>query len=146
MLKNNFNNRRSFTLLEMVIVSVIVVTLAGIALPSFHKAQERALQRQALANLRLLGAAERAYISEYTTFSECTCDTFGTGGSGCDNVVNGCNYIFKVNLIPKDWKYGVIGTAGAGNAYDVWAARIGGSTCTYGFTDSGVQITTGNCQ
>lgn len=66
----NFSKKRSkfkqysFTLIELLLVLGIIMILAGIFMPNFGKAKERALQNEARANLKLIAAAERIYRME----------------------------------------------------------------------------------
>lgn len=59
---------RAVTLLEILIVVVIIGVLAALALPNFAQMREGALNREAMANLKLLQAAERIYRMEISVF------------------------------------------------------------------------------
>jgi general secretion pathway protein G len=50
--------RPAFTLLEFLVVIIIIGILAALALPNFGKAKEHALGKEAIANLKLMAAAE----------------------------------------------------------------------------------------
>lgn len=55
---------RSFTLIELIIVVVIIGILSTFAMPAFRTTQERALDREAIANLKLIQAAQRIHRME----------------------------------------------------------------------------------
>lgn len=59
---------RSFTLLELIIVVVIMGILVTFAVPQFAVTKERALDREVQSNLRLIRAAERIYRMESNTY------------------------------------------------------------------------------
>jgi prepilin-type N-terminal cleavage/methylation domain-containing protein len=56
------------TLIEILVVVVIIGILAALALPNFGRMRERAVDREAMANLKLLQAAEKIYRMEITGF------------------------------------------------------------------------------
>jgi len=56
--------RKSFTLVEILVVIVIIAILAALALPGFSLTKERSLDREAKANLRIIQAAEKIYRME----------------------------------------------------------------------------------
>lgn len=56
--------KKSFTLMELMIVVVILGVLATLSVTQYISARERALDREAEANLRLILAAERTYRME----------------------------------------------------------------------------------
>lgn len=60
-----------FTLLELIIVVIIIGVLAGVAIPQYLNAAEKARAAKARANLVTLAQAEKIYHAEqsaYTTF------------------------------------------------------------------------------
>jgi len=50
---------RGFSLVELIVVTIIIGILGTIAVPTFQAAQERAFDNEARANLRLIIAAEK---------------------------------------------------------------------------------------
>jgi len=61
--------RRSFTLIELLVVVVILGILASLAIPQYTKAVERAKGKEAIANLKLIKAAEEIWLMEYNTYT-----------------------------------------------------------------------------
>lgn len=57
--------RRGFTLIELLVVVGIIAVLAGILLPVFLHAREKARQVGCLSNLKQLGAAAELYSQDY---------------------------------------------------------------------------------
>jgi prepilin-type N-terminal cleavage/methylation domain-containing protein len=60
---------KGFTLLELIVVIVILGVLAVIALPKFSKIKETSIDKEAIANLKLIQAAEKIYKLEMTIFA-----------------------------------------------------------------------------
>jgi prepilin-type N-terminal cleavage/methylation domain-containing protein len=59
---------RGFTLLELLIVTVILGVLAAIAVPLFQGMQARAHQAETVGNLAGIHVAEVAYYSEWNRY------------------------------------------------------------------------------
>ena len=62
---------KSFTLIEVMVVLVIIGISASIAVSHYLGMREEALQREAVANVRLMIAAERVVRMEQNTFVAC---------------------------------------------------------------------------
>lgn len=56
--------RRAFTLIELLVVIAIIAVLAGFAVPVFSRVQEKARAIQCASNLRQLGIAAIAFMSD----------------------------------------------------------------------------------
>ena len=57
--------RRGFTLIELLIVIAIIAVLALIAIPNFLESQVRAKVSRAQADMRSMGTAVEAYITDW---------------------------------------------------------------------------------
>jgi prepilin-type N-terminal cleavage/methylation domain-containing protein len=66
--KRDMVSLTGFSLVELLLVITVITILAGIGIPNFVKARERALNRDAQANLRLIIAAERVHHMELDNF------------------------------------------------------------------------------
>ncbi len=58
------NNKKGFTLVEIMIVVVIIGLLAAMAIPAFNKVRENSRKKAILNNLRQVAAAGQQYILE----------------------------------------------------------------------------------
>ncbi len=63
------NNRRAFTLVEIMIVVAIIALLASIAVPGFLRARKRAQASRIMNDLRLIDAAIDQYAIENNKMS-----------------------------------------------------------------------------
>ena len=60
-----FNQRRAFTLIELLIVIAIIAILAAILFPVFAQAREKARSTSCLSNLKQIGLATTMYAQDY---------------------------------------------------------------------------------
>src|SRR3712207_3483597 len=63
------NNRKGFSLIELLIVLVIIGILAAIAIPKFANTKEKAYLASMKSDLRNLVTAQEAYFSDHTTYA-----------------------------------------------------------------------------
>jgi prepilin-type N-terminal cleavage/methylation domain-containing protein len=121
----NYNfMKRGFTLTELLITIVIVGVLTTLAVTQYGGVRERALAREAIANLKLIAAAERIYDMEEGFF-------YPTSGSETDAAA--INTFLKLSINERNWDYAVSGSAG-------------GFTATSDRAVSGCQYTISNGQ
>lgn len=134
-----------FTMIELLIVVTIVGILATIGITQYFPVREKSLGKEAIANLKLIGAAERIYRMERGQFGACKCDCVGTGANCCNNSTDGCNFFLKLNLTPTYWTYQVVSTT-APATFTVTANRSGSGgylDCQYRFSDTDGEPTVG---
>ena len=94
--------KKSFTLIEILVVIIIIGILAALALPGFGVSKERVLDKEAKANLALIQAAEKIYKMESGIYYP---------SSGTTSVVADINTYLRVNLPTGalSWSYTVDG-------------------------------------
>lgn len=107
-----FRAAKAFSLIELVIVVVILGALAAIALPNYNKAKEHALGKEAIANLKIIAAAERIIRLETGNYAACNCST----AVNCA-AVTGCNSLLSLDLSTNNWAYSVTLDGGSGGFY-----------------------------
>jgi prepilin-type N-terminal cleavage/methylation domain-containing protein len=104
------------TLMEIIVVVIVVGVLSTLAMPAFEVTRERALDREARANLKLLYSAQKIYDFETGTYflPETTTD------------INQINPGLKVDLPHESpWVYDI--TQANSFAFTIQARRLGGS-------------------
>lgn len=68
-IKNNFKRRnKGFSLIEIIIVITIIGIISGISIEVYDNLRERSFDREAIAALRMLAAAERQYYARMEFF------------------------------------------------------------------------------
>lgn len=115
--------KKSFTLIELIVVIVILGIMASFAMPAFIKTKETALGREARANLSLIAAAEKVYRIEAINYYPY---------SGIETTINNINSALKLYLNETNWDYAITGTDGT--TFNATAARNGAGgylDCSY---------------
>jgi len=142
--------KRAFTLIELIVTLIIIGILAALSLPQFGKTREHALGKEAIANLKLIAAAEKIYRMEAVTgyYPIPAGIVNDTGGNAAINT----NLRLSIPLgtsplyTDRNWNYSV---SGAANTFSSTATRTatGGSYsgCTYTIDQSTDAPTTGGC-
>lgn len=105
-----------FTLIEMLIVVIIIGILAALGLPQFGKTKEHAIGKEAIANLKLIAAAEKIYRMEENAYYPIP--------SGSETNITNINNYLRLSLTEANWDYAVTGAA---SAFTSTATRLSGS-------------------
>ncbi|MGZ8379648.1 MAG: type IV pilin protein [Gemmatirosa sp.] len=64
------NNRKGFSLIELLIVVVIIGILAAIAIPKFANTKEKAYIAQMKSDLKNLASAQESYFADKNTYAD----------------------------------------------------------------------------
>jgi len=136
---------RSFTLLELIVVVIILGILVALAVPNFTRAIENARDKEAFVNLKLIQAAQRIHFMKTGRYVRCL--------GGWESDQESCiNRNLGLNLPPggpgdrPTWDYETYGdngdTAGCthcqrrGGDSRRWHLRIGGQETREGVCSS----------
>jgi prepilin-type N-terminal cleavage/methylation domain-containing protein len=117
-------NKKSFSLIELIVVVIIIGILAALALPGFGTSKERVLDKEAKANLALIQAAEKIYKME---------SSFYYPSSGSTSVIADINTYLRVSLPTSalSWTYTV-------STSQATASRLPSSSRVWTLTFTGV--------
>ena len=141
------NCKKGFTLLELLVVVLIIGILAGIALPQYNKAVEKAKLTEALMNFKTIKESVDRYIlangfpsSGEMTLADFPLDIELSGGELDDVLYNTQNY--KYYLLVNDIGYDIeIARIIDANYYRlVYESLVNKNQCWDGGTDMGKYI------
>src|ERR1041385_8371804 len=62
--ERNMSSRRGFTLIELLVVIAVIALLAALLFPVFAAAREKARATSCLSNMKQIGTALQAYLSD----------------------------------------------------------------------------------
>lgn len=119
--------KKSFALLEIIIIAIIISILAGLALPQYLKSRENAIGKEARANLKLIAAAERIYRLEGGFYYPRP----SPSGTYIESDPALINTFLKLDLDERHWDYAI--TTSASDAFTATTRRQSGpySSCQY---------------
>ncbi len=118
-------NKKSFTLIEILIVIVMIGILSGIALPLYNTTKEKMLDKEAKANLLLIQVAEKIRIMETGSYYP---------SSGSVSVITDINSSLRLKLstTPLSWSYVI-----NGDAHQATAGRLPSNSRVWTLTFTG---------
>ena len=119
---------RSFTLIEILIVIIIIGILSTLAVTQYTPARERAVGREAESTLRLIAAAERIYQMEIGGFYPPVALSPVTIPADIDSNL-------RIMLNENNWDYEI--SSNTINDFAATANRVSGSGCIYSIDDLG---------
>ena len=88
-------------MLELIIVMVIMGVVITFAVPAFRTTQERALDNEARANLRLIVAAEKIYRMETSNY-------YASAASDDEASINGNLKLLLATDASRKWGYNTV--------------------------------------
>lgn len=108
--------------MELIAVIIIIGVLATLAIPAFSVPRERALGKEAQANLRLIQAAQKIYNMDngfYYPYAE--------SGTQTQNNITLINSYLKLSIPTTNWAYSV---SASGSIFTAQADR-NSTSCLY---------------
>ena len=112
----NRKNQKSFTLVELLAVIMIIAAVAGFAIPNYSRSVERAHEQDGLTQLRAIHAANQIFNARTNSYWPADAGAY---------TVNDINTNLGLNIIESGMAYACSGTDGT--TFDCTATRAGGS-------------------
>ena len=134
--------KKAFTLIELIVVLIIIGILATLAFPQLSKTKEHALGKEAIANLKLITAAEKIYRMEASAY-------YPIPAGSESNITNINNYL-KLSATEANWDYSITSTGAPPSTFTATGDRTTGSypDCIYRIdntTDEPTPVVPANC-
>ncbi|MEK6714548.1 MAG: prepilin-type N-terminal cleavage/methylation domain-containing protein [Candidatus Omnitrophota bacterium] len=101
--KNIFKEIKSFNLIELMIVVIVIGILSAIAIPKFQQAIEEAKFKEAQAVLKAIRNAEKVFKAERGVYVGVNIDESDVNKRNWWTMLN----IQEVADVPNEWSYGV---------------------------------------
>ena len=115
--KNEYNKGAGFTLVELLIVIIIIGILAALALPQFGKTKEHAIGKEAIANLKLIAAAEKIYRMEPNAYYPIP--------AGSESNITNINTYLRLSITEANWDYAVTSAGSPPSSFTATGDRQG---------------------
>jgi len=128
--------KKSFTLIEIIIVIIIIGILATLAVNQYTPAKERAVGREAISTLRLIAAAEKIYRMEIGGY-------YPPAALSPVTTPLDINSNLKISVNENNWDYVISSTAV--NNFTSNAIRQTGTGCRHSIDQNGNEIPTASC-
>ena len=137
-------NIRSFTLIELIIIVIILGILVTFAAPQYSTTKEKSLEKEAFANLQLIIAAEKIYLMEHEQY-------YATPGNATTAIarIQAINEGLKLSIPysnSRNWNYRLsINNSASPKTACADATRINNASIIFHLRNTEDLPTTGGC-
>ena len=121
-----------FTLIEIMVVVVIIGILASLAIPNYVNTREKAMDKEAIAGVKLIRAANRQYYVQNDSYFP---------SSGTESGLANINGNLSIVLSGTNWAFSIAHQASGG--FNATAVRSGRTWWV--INDTADPVCTGTC-
>jgi prepilin-type N-terminal cleavage/methylation domain-containing protein len=121
-----YKKDKGFNLTEILVVVIIIAILVILSLPRYTETRERALAREAIANLKLISVAEKIYHMKLSTYWP------RSGNEETNPATIGAE--LKLSLTEMNWDYLINGGTDSVTAYANRTTGPYSGKCSYSVT------------